>query len=109
MFRLWSVFLAVLFLAGTVALADDVQPPPWRGQWSTTFQYWEFFTPDPGQPDGPGVRPDGPGPLIEGEPGEPYIQPGYLPSTQLWVTPGPEMGWIPVDQNSGREGIWPLS
>ena len=84
------------------ALPGDVQPPWWRGQWSTTTQYWEFWTPDPG----PGLLPDGPGPLVEGDPGQPY-NPGYLPSTMLWVQPFGD--WIQFDPASGREGIWPLS
>ena len=61
-----------------------------------------------GDPTGAGLVPDGPGPLIEGEPGQPYPEPGYLPSTMLWVTPFGQ--WIPDDPaGSGRTGIWPLS
>jgi len=89
--------------AGTsVAMADDVQPPWWRGQWSTTSQIWEFnFVPETpgGQPPYP-YLPDGPAP--GGMP--------PLPSTIVHVTPGPQMEWIPEDpQGSGRIGIWPLS
>jgi hypothetical protein len=83
--------VAVGFVAS--AFADDIQPPPWRGLYSTTSQYWEFLTPNPGplQPDG---SPSG---------GQPW-----LPSTQLRVFPdGPYLGVDPF--GSGREGIWPLS
>ncbi len=74
------------------ALADDIQPPPWRGQWSTTSQVWEFMTPDLGSP------PDGPAP--GGNP--------PLPSTHAHVFPVGD--WIPNDPSgSGRYGIWPLS
>ena len=110
-FKLLAISVVVLLFAGSsVVLADDIQPPPWpRGTWSTTFQYWEFFNDDPGGDPaipGSGVKPDGPGELILGGPvGEPY-EPGYLPSTELWVTPF--LGWIEEDP-SGRIGIWPLS
>jgi len=105
MVRLLSIcLLAMLFVGASSAFADDLNPPPWRGQWSTTLQFWEFLTPNDGLPDG--LIPDGPGPLLEGLPGEPYIQPGYLPSTRLWVEPLGD--WIDIDP-TGRQGIWPLS
>ncbi len=112
-----TLTIVVVFLLANLALAstidtplNDEQPPWWRGQWSTTYQYWHFLTPDPGDPasypeDG-GVAPDGPGPLVEGSPGQPY-DPGYLPSTMLWVYP--EGDWIESDGPSNRVGIWPLS
>jgi len=78
----------------SVAMADDVMPPPWRGQWSTTSQIWEFTDPNPGPLPPYGPAPGGMPPL---------------PSTELIVTPGPGMDWIEFDQESGRIGIWPLS
>jgi hypothetical protein len=82
--------MAALFVKS--AVADDVQPPFWRGQLGTTSQFWEFLTPSLGplQPDGspPGGRP-------------------WLPSTQLTVSP--YSSWIPQDPGSPRTGIWPLS
>jgi len=87
------VALGMLFAGLTVtAMADDVQPPWWRGQWSTTSQFWEFLTADTGplQPDG---SPTG---------GQPW-----LPSTKLTVYPIGD--WIAYDSPSQREGIWPLS
>jgi len=109
MVRLLSAFVVVLILAAPAVCAaapPDVQDPPWRGQWSTTYQYWEFLDDNPGGDPaipGTGVTPDGPGPLDEGPP---YI-PGYLPSTELWVDPFEP--WIDLDPASGRQGIWPLS
>ena len=90
------VLAAVLALFGAMvapAVADDLIPPQWRGHWSTTSQIWEFLTPiNPAPPDGP--APGGQPPL---------------PSTIAQITPGPGMEWIPVDPDSQREGIWPLS
>jgi hypothetical protein len=75
-------------------LAEDIWPPYWRGEWSTTSQVWEFRTPDnPVAPDGPATG------------GQPP-----LPSTMLHVFPGPGMEWIPFDPDAPeRMGIWPLS
>ena len=106
MTKVVAVSLIAILLAGaSSALADDVFPAPWRGEWSTTYQFWQFGTPDTGAQGG--VTPDGPGELIEGQPGQPYIQPGYLPSTRLWVYPDGD--WIDQDATSPRQGIWPLS
>jgi hypothetical protein len=94
------VVLIALVVLSSIALADDIQPPWWRNQWSTTFQYWEFST-----NANLNVKPDGPGPLDEGPP---YVS-GYLPSTEIiLIEPGPGMDWIDID-SSGRQGIWPLS
>ncbi len=81
--------IAALFVKS--AFADDIQPPPWRGQQGTTSQMWEFLQPmNPAFPDGPA-----PGGLPP------------LPSTRIEVLP---LGsWIPSDPLSGRQGIWPLS
>jgi len=99
------VAAAVVALAAMPALADDVTPPPWRGQWSTTLQYWEFGPANSGTAD---VLPDGPGPLKEGPP----YEPGYLPSTKIIeIVPDPvNPDWIDLDPfGSVREGIWALS
>ena len=85
--KLVTISLCLLIGVST-ALADDLNPPPWWGGPGTTWQGWEFTTPDPGP-----IAPD------FGD---------YLTSTQLTVTPGPGMEWIDMDP-SGRQGIWPLS
>jgi hypothetical protein len=82
--------VAALFVES--AFADDIQPPPWRGQWSTTSQMWEFLNPLPNP-----LLPDGPAP--GGMP--------PLPSTHIEVFPLGD--WIALDPQSGRRGIWPLS
>ena len=47
--------VAVKVVAVAPAVAEDLNPPPWRGEWSTTSQVWEFLTDDQGPlpPDGP--------------------------------------------------------
>ena len=81
--------LAVAALA-VPAAGEDLNPPPWRGEWSTTTQVWEFLTPDPNPvPDPiPGAQPP-------------------LDGTYLTVTPLAGASWLEYDQ--GREGVWPLS
>ena len=90
-------FTLVVSFGFQTCFGDDINPPPWRGEVSTTLQWWEFSTPNPGP-----MIPDGPGPLIE----DPY-QTGYLTSTELVVDPGPGMDWLSVDEE--RLGVWPLS
>ena len=82
--------IAALFVKS--AFADDIQPPPWRGQIGTTSQMWEFLEPfNLAPPDGP--APGGLPPLL---------------STHIQVYPFGS--WMPLDQQpSGRRGIWPLS
>jgi hypothetical protein len=99
MFKFFSILMAVMLLAGAVAMADDLNPPPWRGEWSTTSQVWEFMTWYAGDPGGEGLRPDGP--ALNGMP--------PLPSTMVWVTPLQGAEWVDYEPNTGREGIWPLS
>jgi len=112
---LTCVGLCLLFV-GSVAVAEDFQPPPWRGEWSTTWQYWEFGTaPPPGQP----IKPDGPGPLIDDPVGPPYESPGYLPTTELTWIPGDPPApteWMsedhPLEYEPGKVvglGVVPLS
>ena len=92
------------------SLAEDLQAPWWRGQRSTTSQYWEFGLDDPGNPLGDGLAPDG----------TPLGGNDWLPSTMLWVTPGEGMGWLQEDNvydyelTDGRTGtvglgVWQLS
>jgi hypothetical protein len=84
-----KVLLALLVVStvGVGAWADDLNPPPWRGQPGTTFGRWEFLTPDPQPLPDVGNYPYGP------------------PSTT--ITPGIGQNWLPMWE--GREGVWPLS
>lgn len=43
--RLVIFAVAVLLGAGSIAFADDLVPPPWRGDEGSTFQEWTFSTP----------------------------------------------------------------
>jgi hypothetical protein len=90
--KLRTSVLALLALAAVLAtaaplLADDLNPPPWRGQPRTTFAQWEFDTPNPNPLPDLGWNPYGP------------------PFTL--VTPGPNQGWLSGYNN--RMGVWQLS
>lgn len=82
--------VALSVLLSSPALADDLNPPPWRGEPRTTYAQWEFYTPGD---DGYYPQPD--------QWSNPYGPP--------WadVTPGPGMQWYP--EWEGRPGVWPLS
>ena len=84
--------VAAAQIVAVPAAAEDLQPPPWRGEWSTTSQIWEFDRPQQNP-----IPPDGPAP--GGMP--------PLPSTEAWVFPMAGADWLPEDQ--GRFGVWPLS
>jgi hypothetical protein len=83
----WTVGLLAIVLASSVAWADDLNPPPWRGQPGTTFGMWEFMTPNPNPLPDVGNYPYG------------------LPTTQ--ITTGLFQQWMPTW--NGRQGVWPLS
>lgn len=85
---------AILFAAGTVSVilpsaaqADDLFPPPWRGQAGTTFQEWTF--PDANQTPAP----------------DSVNNPYGMPTAQVW--PGTGQWWWSTW--GGRPGVWPLS
>jgi len=88
------------------AAAEDLQPPWWRGELSTTSQVWEFS--DPTTPPGVAIPPDGPAPGGNDP----------LDSTQLIWEPGPTPWdhWLEQDQPYEYEpgewvglGVIPLS
>jgi hypothetical protein len=85
--RLLAAGLIVCLMVGS-ALADDLNPPAWRGQPRTTFGEWEFSTNNPTPPPEPG-----------------YLYPWGLPSTT--VAPGLFQNWM--DNWGERQGVWPLS
>ena len=101
--------LSAVMLWTATAAAEDLQPPWWRGEYSTTSQVWEFngtsgILPAPGV----AIPPDGPAP--GGMP--------PLPSTHLVWTPGPAPWdqWLATDMPYEYEpgkmvgvGVVPLS
>jgi len=98
-----------------IAPAEDLQPPWWRGQYSTTSQFWEFRTDISGMEDADG---DG---LLDGlaPDGSPVGGNDFLPSTVVFITPGQGMGWLSEDQPTDYNyqgltgevgiGVWQLS
>jgi hypothetical protein len=75
-----------LLLQISVALADDIVPPPWaRGEPFTTVQEWEFDTPGAIAPDGDSVplfNPGGP-PMAMPGPDLAHFPPGVSPFSGL--------------------------
>ncbi len=41
-----KLLIVMILVLGTIALAEDLNPPEWRGGSSSTFQLWEFSTPE---------------------------------------------------------------
>jgi len=88
--RLLWLFVGVVaasFVVPNIALADDLNPPPWRNGPGTTFGKWEFSDNDANPLPDVGNYPWG------------------LPSTT--ITPGLLQEWMP--EWEGRFGVWPLS
>jgi len=87
--RMLAVFLSlsVVPLLASPVLADDLLPPPWRGQADTTFAQWGFGDPSPS-----------PAPCYETNP---------YGGSYLTVTPCGAVGWLQLW--GGRDGVWPLS
>ncbi len=77
---------AVTASAASSARAEDVFPPPWRGEPGTTFQHWSFPSDQGGPPD---VSVDNP----HGTP-------------QLTVS-APNGAWLSA--SGGRSGVWSLA
>ena len=51
-FSLTLLAIAALTFAPSALLADDIFPPPWRGEFRSTYAHWDFLTPSSGFPDG---------------------------------------------------------
>ena len=86
-----SVLLAVPVIltlsAISTSVADDLYPPPWRGEEGTTYARWEFLTDDNYPPPDDEFNPYGP--------------------AQMEVWPGMGQEWWP--EWGGRIGVWPMS
>ena len=83
--KLVVVCIAVVLATGSMAFADDLFPPPWRGDEGSTFQEWGFGTPDPfPMPD-----------FVDNPYGIPLL------------TVDTPSDWF--DFVDGHQGVWPLS
>ena len=87
--RFSSIILAAILVSVGFSgvFADDLYPPLWRGDPGSTFQMWEFLTPDPN------AVPD----VWDNIYGMPIAE----------VTPGTGQEWW--DIYGDRQGVWPLS
>jgi hypothetical protein len=90
--RCLGILLALCFVIGSVAMADDIYPPSWRGDSGTTYQQWIFLTganlAAPDQVDNP-----------------------YGDPTATMIVGDMGVGWIDVDQfgtYGSRTGLWDL-
>jgi hypothetical protein len=88
-----TALVLVIFPMAAAVLADDLNPPLWRGMPGTTFQQWEFSV-DDRTPD-----PD----LVV----NPYGDPQMTVSPTKW--PDNETGWEWAPMFAGRQGVYSLS
>jgi hypothetical protein len=80
-----SIMCIALVLTGSTVQALDVSIPDWRGDPGSTYQAWEFLTPDiPPAPD-----------VVDNPYGDPEL---VLTQAGDWISS--------ID---GYEGVWPLS
>jgi len=87
----WQFYFvgAVIALAACgQSWADDLNPPPWRGQPWTTVAEWEFLQPAPGP-----LFPDGTTPAVVGD--------GLGPTGAPTATPGGALTWFPSYDGDG--------
>lgn len=96
-----------LTLTAASVLADDLEPPGWRDNDNaednrSTYQRWEFETPDDGIGSLTGLLPD-----------SPYTNPQFDPLNPVNAPLGaiimPKDGDDWRDELNGRTGVWPLS
>ena len=82
-----ALALISIFAFAASALADDLNPPPWRGQPGTTFAEWDFQT------DQSPIAP---------------VQ-WYNPFGMPLAYPAAGVGQSWQNEFGGRQGVWPLS
>ncbi len=88
--RTLSIALAaVAGVSASMAVADDLNPPPWRGQPDTTFQHWTFGPNSPsGAPD-PGYNNPNGTPFMNSSDGGSFWEPTVNGRIGVWgVTSG---------------------
>ncbi|MBN1919099.1 MAG: PEP-CTERM sorting domain-containing protein [Verrucomicrobia bacterium] len=89
----------VVCLFAVSAFADDLIPPPWRGELGSTVQEWDFFGPGVYNPTKASYdySPDGNN--------VPFFNPYGDPIAHVW--PGVDQVYQP--EWGDRIGVWPLS
>ncbi len=96
------VFAATLWVAPV--LAEDLNPPSWRGQAGTSSAQWEFLTDDPTSAPDNGYLPYGPPSIL--------VTPGtgaaWWPQQPTWELAGPTVPLYDPAGNAG-DGWWNLS
>ncbi|MGH7242414.1 MAG: hypothetical protein ACREJD_03230 [Phycisphaerales bacterium] len=95
-----AVLAAVVGVAASSAFADDLNPPPWRGQPDTTFQHWGFLPNSPsGAPDSGLNNPNGT-PIMTPSDGGVFYDPTFGDRIGVWgVTGGSLRFHIPNDND----------
>ena len=91
-----GIGLALLIFAQS-AVADDINPAPWRGQPGTTMEQWEFSTDNARN----GVAPD----VVN----NPFGSPSLTMNPNVWPKAPDPNGFDWADQFLGRQGVYSLS
>lgn len=94
------VVASVVGCCASWALADDLNPPPWRGQPDSTFQHWGFLPNSPsGLPDSGMNNPNG-DPIMTPSDGGTFYNPVVGTRTGVWgITDGSLRFHIPNDDD----------
>jgi len=93
-----ALLVAVAGVSASWAVADDLNPPPWRGQPDTTFQHWGFLPNSPsGAPDSGLNNPNG-DPLMTPSDGGAFYEQQVGNRIGVWgITSGDLRFFIPND------------
>jgi len=85
MMKTLSFVATAILLVCSVAMADDLYPPSWRGEPGTTYQAWEFYTnANPSSPD--------------------VVNNPYGAPTATILGAFPKTRWIEIEQT--QYGVW---
>lgn len=92
------VLTSVAGFCASFAVADDLNPPPWRGQPDTTFQHWGFLPATPSGPPDSGVNNPNGIPLMTPSDGGTFYSPVVGNRVGVWgITNGSLQFRIPND------------
>ncbi|MBX3380545.1 MAG: hypothetical protein KF805_10655 [Phycisphaeraceae bacterium] len=95
-----AALVAIAGVSASWAVADDLNPPPWRGQPGSTFQHWTFGPNSPqGAPDGGMNNPNGV-PNMAPSDGGAFYEPTAGGRVGVWGVVGGSLNFhIPNDDN----------